>query len=62
MEKEQLSPGHPDVASIGAPDDDATIDLESTHEVAQKGQEVLELSKELNNSSKALLEQIEPIV
>ena len=30
------------------------------HEVAQRGQDVIELSRELNSSSKALLEQIDP--
>ena len=58
MEKEQLAPGQSDVTL----DEDATIDLESTHELAQRGQQLLEVSKELNSSSKALLEQIEPIV
>ena len=61
MEKEQLSPGQPEVVS-SLPDEDVTIDLDSTHEIAQKGQKVLEVSKELTSSSKALLEQIEPIV
>ena len=31
------------------------------HEVAQRGQSVIELSRELNSSSKALLEQIDPV-
>lgn len=30
------------------------------HEVAQRGQDVIELSRELNSSSKALLEQLDP--
>lgn len=61
MEKEQLSPGQPDLVGTPPPED-LTVDLESTHEIAQRGQHVLELSKELTSSSKALLEQIEPIV
>lgn len=60
MEKEQISPGQPEVAS-SPPDEDATIDLESTHEITQKGRQVIDVSKELTSSSKALLEQIEPI-
>jgi hypothetical protein len=42
----------------------ATVDLTGDpdpREVAQRGQSVLELSKELNSSSKALLEKIDPI-
>jgi hypothetical protein len=44
----------------GAP---AAIDLTDAdpREVAQRGQSVLELSKELNSSSKALLEKIDPV-
>ena len=45
----------------GAP---TTIDLASDadpRDVAQRGQSVLELSKELNSSSKALLEKIDPV-
>ena len=61
MEKEELSAGQPETVAA-PPDEDATIDLDSTHEIAQKGNRVLELSKELTSSSKALLEQIEPIV
>ena len=61
MEREQISSGQPDLAATPPPEDIA-IDLESTHQVAQTGQHVLELSKELTSSSKALLEQIEPIV
>ncbi len=58
MEKEQLSPGQPDHAGAPPPED-LSIDLESTHELAQKGQKLLEVSKELTSSSKALLEQID---
>ena len=36
------------------------LDIDAT-EVAQRGQSVIELSRELNSSSKALLEQIDPI-
>lgn len=61
MEKEQISAGQPD-ASGTLPLDAGGIDLEVTHEVAQRGHSIVELSKELTSSSKALLEQIEPIV
>jgi SOS-response transcriptional repressor LexA len=36
------------------------LDIDAT-EVAQRGQSVIELSRELNSSSKALLEQIDPV-
>ena len=38
------------------------VDVRDTdaHEVAQRGQDVIELSRELNSSSKALLEQLDP--
>jgi len=61
MEKEQISSGQPELGATPIATDDA-IDLEATHEVAQRGHSVLELSRELTSSSKALLEQIEPIV
>lgn len=61
MEKEQLSAGQSETTAAPI-EEGATIDLDSTHEIAQKGQKVLEVSRELNSSSKALLEQIEPIV
>ena len=38
------------------------IDVEATNELTQRGNQLLEVSKELNSSSKALLEEIEPIV
>lgn len=60
MEKEQVSQGQPEIGAPPSADD--TLDLEATHEVTQRGQSVLELSKELTSSSRALLEQIEPIV
>ena len=58
MEKEQLSQGQPETTAT-SPVDDLTVDLESTHEVAQRGQSVLQLSKELTSSSKALLEELD---
>ena len=59
METEQTTQGQPD--GLGAQTTvDLTVDVEA-HEVAQRGQHVLELSKELTSSSKALLEQIDPI-
>ncbi|MBW3594283.1 MAG: hypothetical protein KY391_01800 [Actinobacteria bacterium] len=61
MEKEQISLGQPEATSV-APLEDAGVDFEVTHEIAQRGHSILELSKELTSSSKALLEQIEPIV
>lgn len=61
MDKEQFSPGQSENVAI-SPAEEGPIDLDSTHQVARTGQKVLELSKELNSSSKALLEQIEPIV
>ena len=60
MEKEQISQGQPDPSGFSSSDHGAG-DLEA-HEVAQRGQQLLEVSRELNSSSKALLEQIEPIV
>ena len=57
MEKEQISPGQSEVAGP-QPVDELTVDLEATNEVTQRGQSVLELSKELTSSSKALLEQL----
>lgn len=44
------------------PVDELAQDLEVTHEVAQRGHQLLETSKELTNSSKALLEQLDPIL
>ena len=61
MEREQISAGQPEMTTAPTLDEGA-IDLEASHEVAQRGQSVLELSKELTSSSKALLEQLEPIV
>lgn len=61
MEKEQISSGQPEL-SAGLPVEEVMVDLEATHEVAQRGQSVLELSKELTSSSKTLLEQLDPIV
>ena len=61
MEREQVSSGQPEM-SAATPFEDGALDLEVTHEVARQGHSVLELSKELTSSSKALLEQIEPIV
>ena len=59
MEKEQIA-GQPD--STGSqPVDELRVDLDATHEIAQRGNQILEVSKELTSSSKALLEQIEPI-
>ena len=58
MEKEQLSQGQPE-STATSPVDDLTVDLDSTHEVTQRGQSVLELSKELNSSSRALLDEID---
>ena len=58
MEKEPTSQGQPE-SSIPAPTVDLTVDVEA-HEVAQRGQDVLELSRELNSSSKALLEHLNP--
>lgn len=60
MEKEQISQGQPESSGFATPED-VSGDLEA-HEVAQRGQQLLEVSRELNSSSKALLEQIEPIV
>ena len=57
MEKEQISSGQPEIAGP-MPVDDLVVDLEATNEVTQRGQSVLELSKELTISSKALLEQL----
>ncbi len=45
MEKEQISSGQPEV-SAGLPVEEVVIDLDATHEVAQRGQSILELSKE----------------
>ena len=59
MEKEPISPGQPDIAGP-TPVEDVVVDLEATHEVTQRGQSVIELSRELTSSSKALLEQIDP--
>ena len=59
MEREQVSSGQPETTAM--PFEEGTIDLEVTHEVARQGNSILELSKELTSSSKALLEQIEPI-
>ncbi len=61
MEKEQLSSGQPDVAA-SPPVEELAQDLEATHEITQRGHQLLEVSKELTSSSKALLEQIEPVV
>ena len=60
MEREPRSPGQ--LESSPVPPDEITIDLESTHELAQQGQKLLEVSKELTSSSKKLLEQIDPVV
>ena len=59
MEKEQIA-GQPDSATA-QPVDELSIDLDATHEIAQRGNQLLEVSRELTSSSKALLEQIEPI-
>lgn len=59
MEKLRTAPAQPE--SRDAP---ATVDLTGdadAHEIAQRGQHVLRLSRELNSSSKALLEQIDPV-
>ena len=61
MERDQLSQGQPETTAT-SPVDDLTVDMESTHEVTQRGQSVLELSRELTSSSKALLEELDPIV
>lgn len=59
MEREQITQGQPE--TTGAPPAvDMTVDIEA-HEVAQRGQHVIELSRELNSSSKALLDQIDPV-
>ena len=58
MEKLRTAPAQPE--SQDAP---TTIDLTADSdalEIAQRGQHVLRLSRELNSSSKALLEQIDP--
>ena len=60
MEQESLK-GQQD-QSRTPPPEDITIDLETTHELTQRGSQLLEMSKELNSSSKALLEEIEPII
>jgi len=58
MEKEQVSQGQ---ADPGAPaGDDSTIDLETMYEIKERAQSLIELSRELTSSSKALLEKIEP--
>ena len=46
----------------GSPATSNVVDVRDSdaHEVAQRGQDVIELSRELNSSSKALLEQIDP--
>lgn len=58
MEKEQISQGQPETTAT-SPVDDLTVDLESTNEVTQRGQSVIELSRELTSSSKALLEELD---
>jgi hypothetical protein len=60
MEKEQIA-GQPDQAPAHSVDE-LSVDLDATHEVTQRGNQLLEVSRELNSSSKALLEQLEPIV
>ncbi len=42
--------------------DEITLDLEATHEITRRGYDVVELSKELTISSKALLQEIDPII
>ena len=61
MEKEDLSQSQAEAAGT-PPAEDITIDLETTHEITRQASLVLEVSKELTSSSKALLEEIEPIV
>lgn len=55
MEKELISQTEAPTASPMV----NLTDVEA-HEVAQRGQDVIELSRELNSSSKALLEQLDP--
>jgi hypothetical protein len=57
MEREPTSQSQTDPA--GSLDGDV-LDIDAS-EVAQRGQSVIELSRELNSSSKALLEQIDPV-
>jgi hypothetical protein len=61
MEKEPLSSGPPD-ARATPPVEELAQDLEATHEITQRGHQLLEVSRELTSSSKALLEEIEPVV
>lgn len=56
MEAEPITQTQPDLSGT----EGDTFDVDAT-EVAQRGQSVIELSRELNSSSKALLEQIDPI-
>jgi hypothetical protein len=59
MEKLITPPAQP-----GFQDPPPTVDLTAdadAHEIAERGQHVLRLSRELNSSSKALLEQIDPV-
>ena len=56
MEREPTTQTQTDPTGL---DGDA-LDIDAT-EVAQRGQSVIELSRELNSSSKALLEQIDPV-
>jgi hypothetical protein len=59
MEKLGTAPAQPESQDIPT-----TVDLTADSdalEIAQRGQHVLRLSRELNSSSKALLEQIDPV-
>lgn len=59
MEKLRSAP-----AQHESQDDPTTVGLiddSDAHVIAQRGQHVLQLSRELNSSSKALLEQIDPV-
>lgn len=59
MEKEPITQGQEELTDT-PPSGDVVVDVDP-HEVAQRGQSVIELSRELNSSSKALLEQINPV-
>ena len=58
MERESVSQGQVDMTQAEA----LSGDVETTHELTERGNQLLEVSKELTSSSKALLEELDPIV